>query len=145
MRTYAPFSCNPFRIRTYKKQAGGGGASSGSGARHSPFVARRNTQVLSFHTLAHSFALTKNSTLFFSSAPALFAKNHPGWGEECVGPACISLVFWDSAVKRGPIVSHLFRLFQLSTVDRRSRPCRDCQPLLEPPPLPPQTGVLEFQ
>ncbi len=36
---------------------------------------------LSFHILAHSFALTKNSTLLFSSASALFAKNHPGWGE----------------------------------------------------------------
>src|SRR5216683_5402972 len=24
MRTYAPFSCNPFRIRTYKKQRDGG-------------------------------------------------------------------------------------------------------------------------
>jgi hypothetical protein len=35
---------------------------------------------LSFQTIAHSFALTKNSTLFFSSASALFAKNHPGWG-----------------------------------------------------------------
>src|SRR5216683_379238 len=90
MRTYAPFSCNPFRIRTYKKQAGGGGASSGSGARHSPFVARRNTQVLSFHTLAHSFALTKNSTLFFSSASALFAKNHPGGRRAPAKPAFLS-------------------------------------------------------
>src|SRR5712691_3400253 len=35
---------------------------------------------ISFHTLAHSFALTKNSTLLFSTASALFAKNHPGWG-----------------------------------------------------------------
>jgi hypothetical protein len=35
---------------------------------------------LSFQTIAHSFALTKNSTLFFSIASALFAKNHPGWG-----------------------------------------------------------------
>src|SRR6266581_3024671 len=36
---------------------------------------------LSFHTLAHSFALTKTSTLLFSMTSALFAKNHPGWGE----------------------------------------------------------------
>jgi hypothetical protein len=35
---------------------------------------------LSFQTIAHSFALTQNSTLLFSSASALFAKNHPGWG-----------------------------------------------------------------
>src|SRR5260370_10191161 len=35
---------------------------------------------LSFHILAHSFALTKSSTSFFSSASALFAKNHRGWG-----------------------------------------------------------------
>jgi len=38
------------------------------------------TYLLSFQTIAHSFALTKNSTLFFSSASALFAKNHPGGG-----------------------------------------------------------------
>src|SRR6266704_2869428 len=36
---------------------------------------------LYFQTLAHSFALTKTSTLLFSIASALFAKNHPGWGE----------------------------------------------------------------
>src|SRR5258708_1983563 len=31
-------------------------------------------------TLLHFFALSKNSTLFFSSASALFAKNPPGVG-----------------------------------------------------------------
>src|SRR6266702_5895555 len=31
-------------------------------------------------TLLHNFARAKNSTLLFSSASALFAKNHPGWG-----------------------------------------------------------------
>src|SRR6266705_7131870 len=36
---------------------------------------------LFFHTLAHSFAPLKTSTLLFSMASALFAKNHPGWGE----------------------------------------------------------------
>jgi len=36
-------------------------------------------QVLSFHILAHSFALTKNSTLLFSCASALFAQKHRGW------------------------------------------------------------------
>ncbi len=38
---------------------------------------------LYFQTLAHSFALTKTSTLLFSIASALFAKNHPGWGGGC--------------------------------------------------------------
>src|SRR5712692_6001997 len=35
---------------------------------------------LSFHILAHSFARSKNSSLVFSIASALFAKNYPGWG-----------------------------------------------------------------
>src|ERR1700737_3091161 len=35
---------------------------------------------LSFHTLAHSFALNKRSTPLFSDVSALFAKNQPGWG-----------------------------------------------------------------
>src|SRR5216683_2897846 len=38
------------------------------------------TYPFSFHILAHSSALIKNSTLLFSSDSALFAKNHPGWG-----------------------------------------------------------------
>ena len=32
-------------------------------------------------TLLHFFALSKNSTLLFSSDSALFAKKPPGWGE----------------------------------------------------------------
>jgi hypothetical protein len=39
------------------------------------------TYPLSFQILAQSFALSKNSTLLFSSVSALFHKNHPGWGE----------------------------------------------------------------
>jgi hypothetical protein len=39
-----------------------------------------STYPLSFQFLAHSFAKERNSTLFFSWASALFAKNHPGWG-----------------------------------------------------------------
>jgi hypothetical protein len=35
---------------------------------------------LSFQTITHSFALTENSTLFFSIVSALFAKNHRGGG-----------------------------------------------------------------
>src|SRR6266849_5822659 len=38
---------------------------------------------LSFHTLAHSFACTKNSTLLFSSDSALFAQNNRGGGGCC--------------------------------------------------------------
>ena len=34
-----------------------------------------------FCTFLHFFALAQNLTLFFSNASALFAKNHPGWGE----------------------------------------------------------------
>jgi len=33
-----------------------------------------------FHTLAHSFASTKNSTPFFSTDSTLFPKNTRGWG-----------------------------------------------------------------
>src|SRR6266568_4264614 len=36
---------------------------------------------LSFHILAHSFALTKKSTLLFSIASPLFAQKHRGVGE----------------------------------------------------------------
>jgi uncharacterized protein len=39
-----------------------------------------STYPLSFHILAHSFAPTKITTLFFSSDSALFAKNTRGWG-----------------------------------------------------------------
>src|SRR5712664_3402882 len=38
------------------------------------------TYPLSFHILAHSFALGQSSTLLFSIDSALFAENHPGWG-----------------------------------------------------------------
>jgi hypothetical protein len=50
------------------------------GSPNFPFVTRNYTQVLSFHTLAHSFALNKNSTLLFSIDCALFAQNNRGWG-----------------------------------------------------------------
>jgi len=48
--------------------------------RRRPFVTRRYTQVLSFQSLAHSFARDRNSTRLFSNVSALFAKNHPGGG-----------------------------------------------------------------
>src|SRR5207244_12852888 len=40
-------------------------------------------QILSFHTLAHSFALTKNSTRLFSNDSALFTQKHPGVRYPC--------------------------------------------------------------
>src|SRR5260370_28352098 len=48
------------------------------------------TQDLSFHTLAHSFALTKNSTLFFSIDSALYAQNTRGWSTPLRRIACAS-------------------------------------------------------
>src|SRR5438552_18071193 len=42
-------------------------------------------QALSFHTLAHSFALTKNSTRLFSNDSALFTQKHRGWGTLALG------------------------------------------------------------
>ncbi len=48
-------------------------------------------QVLSFHIVAHSlacalFGTRKNSTLFFSTASALFTPKHRGWGYPLVPP-----------------------------------------------------------
>src|SRR5713101_7424561 len=43
-----------------------------------PSITRHAIQVLSFHILAHSFARTKTSTLFFSNTSTLFAQKHPG-------------------------------------------------------------------
>ena len=51
------------------------------GPRHPPFGACHWPQVLSFQILAHSFAARKMLPRLFSMASALFAKNHPGWGE----------------------------------------------------------------
>jgi hypothetical protein len=54
--------------------------SSHFGIRHSPRITRHFIQVLSFHTLPNTFALTKNSTLFFSCNSELFRKNTRAWG-----------------------------------------------------------------
>jgi hypothetical protein len=40
------------------------------------------TYLLFFQTPAHSFAMRKMLSHLFSNVSALFAKNHPGWGEE---------------------------------------------------------------
>src|SRR5260370_5038668 len=123
--------------------------------RISPLTMCRSPQYSSSF-FSHSCALfcallhaAKNQVLSFQSIPHSFAQNHPGvsllsparsvlrGGGGVHRPACISLVFWDSAVKRGPVASHshVFRLFQLSPVDRRSRSPRHYQPLLEPSPF----------
>ena len=65
----------PFRCNTYKKH--GGRHSFDSETRHPTHLSPLH-QALSFHTLAHSFALIKNSTPFLPIVSALFAKNHPG-------------------------------------------------------------------
>jgi hypothetical protein len=52
-------------------------------SRHSSLATRHRIQVLSFHTLAHSFALTQNTTLLFSSDSALFAQNTRGGRGGC--------------------------------------------------------------
>ncbi len=46
-----------------------------------PYLSRAKPRdSLSFHTLAHSFARIKITTLLFSCASALFAQNNRGWG-----------------------------------------------------------------
>ena len=68
-----PFVCHFENCRVYTNN-------SQSGTRWSPISPRHCTQVLSFHTLAHSFAPIKITTLLFSSDSALFAQNYPGGG-----------------------------------------------------------------
>jgi hypothetical protein len=52
-----------------------------------------NFQIYLFciHTLAHSFVSTKNSTRFFSSNSALFAKNTRGYGGGVLVPSRVPL------------------------------------------------------
>jgi hypothetical protein len=116
-----------FRCNTYKKQRGGGASLLFP---HSPLNTRYFTQVLSFHTLANSFAFRKNSTLFFSCDSKLFRKNTRGGVPHplTTSNAERQLQFFQSPVTshqspvtsfprpyRGPVFC-----FQLSTVD--------CQP-----------------
>src|SRR2546422_10346094 len=77
MRTYESFSPKPFRMRTYKKHRGVDPLLTPELATHDPSLATV-LKFFFFHSLAHSFALIKNSTLFFSSNFALFRKKHPG-------------------------------------------------------------------
>ncbi len=75
---------------------------------------------LSFQILADSFALTQNSSLFFSSDSKLFAQNTRGGGIHTCG-SCLSLA---GACERAG--ASLFQRFlsQLSTVDCQPPPCR---------------------
>src|SRR5438309_7558588 len=66
---------NPLDATLTKNQGGGYSCQFWKGLRGSAMKTRLLIQVLSFHTLAHSFALTKNSTLLFSIVSALFAQN----------------------------------------------------------------------
>src|SRR2546425_3174596 len=47
-----------------------------------PLISRYCTQVLSFHTLTHSFVRLQMPTPLFSSIPALFGENTGGGGRE---------------------------------------------------------------
>ena len=55
-----------------------------------------------FRTLLHFFAFTKNSTLFFSSASALFAQNHPGGGESRITSRLLRLSSFQSKIPPRP-------------------------------------------
>src|SRR6266851_7899924 len=74
---------NPLECALTKNTGGGGGRSSHPGAHHSPLITRHYTQVLSFHTLAHSFALfcthQKLNSFVFKRFRTLCEK-HPGVG-----------------------------------------------------------------
>ena len=66
------------------KNTGGGAHSSDSATRHSPLIARHYTQVLCFHTIAHSFALScahENANSFvFKRFRTLRQKTQPPGG-----------------------------------------------------------------
>src|SRR6266851_4925618 len=74
---------SPAECAVTKTTGGGGGRSSHPGAHHSPLITRHYTQVLSFHTLAHSFALfcthQKLNSFVFKRFRTLCEK-HPGVG-----------------------------------------------------------------
>ena len=73
--TWNPF-CNPF---VFKFMHGMGGVYPLDVRTFTRFDAFP-TYPLSFHILAHSFALGQSSTLLFSIDSALFAENTRGWG-----------------------------------------------------------------
>ena len=77
-KTYG--TAKSFRCNTYKKPGVGVSFPIWKDLHGSAPRTHLLTQVLSFHTLAHSFAFIKNSTPSFSNVSALFAQNHPGGG-----------------------------------------------------------------
>src|SRR6266851_2685181 len=93
-----------------------GGYSSDSETRHPPHLSPLH-QALSFQTLAHSFAVIKNSTPFLPIVSALFAKNHPGGGYASILTSLPSCV-----------------LISLSPVTGLPRPCRGHQSLYHSTP-----------
>src|SRR5438309_10561860 len=60
---------NPLDATLTKTQGGGYSCQFWKGLRGSAMKTRLLIQVLSFHTLAHSFAFIKNSSLFFHVLP----------------------------------------------------------------------------
>jgi len=79
-----PHLLNPFTSYRYKNHGGGGHSQTFQPANLPTGQHALQTCNLfpiypfSFHTVPNSFALTKNSTLFFSSNSELFAQKHPG-------------------------------------------------------------------
>src|SRR5216683_5583767 len=110
MRSYEQFPRKSFRMRTYKKHRGWGGRSSHPGAHHSPIITRHFTQVLSFHTLAHSFALfctflphQKLNSFVFRRFRTLYQK-HGGGGR-------VTMLFLSRNFNlRGPRFSHFSKV-----------------------------------
>src|SRR5256885_4892669 len=73
-RTYG--RAKSFRCNTYKKTRGEGALHSSSNRSRGTC---QETQVLSLHAVAHSFALSKNQLFCFQAIPHSFAKT-PGGG-----------------------------------------------------------------
>ncbi len=76
--------CNSFVFTFMHRMGGCTPLSRHSGTRHSSLATTLKLFLFTpLRTLLHLFALLQISTLFFSIDSALFAKNHPGWGEGC--------------------------------------------------------------
>jgi hypothetical protein len=82
-----------------------------------------STYPLFFHILPNSFALTKNSTLFFSSKSELFSENTRGWGVPSVSRSHGNR---EGAERRGTQISawkhvtSLFLLCETANADSRT-------------------------
>jgi hypothetical protein len=78
--------------------------------------------LLSFHALAHSLTQRETQLFYFQAIPHSLAQNSGGGGT-----FAIAISSWPDLANRPGGLSQRFP-FQPSTFDRRSRPCRDCQP-----------------